>query len=54
MVMSSDSENNPINNSRPNLSFGRDAVKTILLPQKLFLPVLGEAHGGNVYIGILK
>ena len=31
-----------------------DAVKTILLPQRLLLPVLGEAHGGNVYIGILK
>ena len=22
-----------------------------LLPQRLLLPVLGEAHGGNVYIG---
>ena len=30
---------------------GRDAVKAILLPQRLLLPVLGEAHGGNVYIG---
>jgi hypothetical protein len=31
-----------------------EAVKTILLPQWLLLSVLGEAHGGNVYIGILK
>ena len=29
-----------------------DAVKAILLPQRLLLPVLGEAHGGNVNFGI--
>ena len=27
-----------------------DAVKTILSPQWLLLPVLGKAHGSNVYI----
>ena len=30
---------------------GREGVKAILLPQRLRLPVLGKAHGGNVYIG---